>query len=38
VEHFSHLEQQPKTGKQGRPQKPKLVIDPELKYATVHKT
>jgi len=38
VEHFSHLEQQPKTGKRGRPKKPKLVIDPELKYATVHKT
>ena len=38
VENFSHLEKQPKTGKQGRPKKPKPVIDPELKYATVHKT
>lgn len=37
VENFSHLEKQPKTGKRGRPQKPKPVIDPELKYATVHK-
>ncbi len=31
------MEKQPKTGKRGRPQKPKPVIDPELKYATVHK-
>lgn len=38
VEHFSHLESKPKTGKRGRPKKPRLVIDPELKYATVHKT
>jgi IS1 family transposase len=38
VEHFNHLEHQPKTGKRGRPKKSKLVIDPELKYATVHKT
>jgi IS1 family transposase len=37
VENFSHLEEQPKTGKRGRPPKPKRVIDPELKYATVHK-
>ena len=37
AEHFSHLEAQPKTGKRGRPKKPKPVIDPELKYATVHK-
>jgi IS1 family transposase len=36
--HFSHLENQPKTGKRGRPKKPRLVIDPELQYATVHKT
>jgi len=38
VEHFSHQENQPKTGKRGRPRKPKVVIDPELQYATVHKT
>jgi len=37
AEHFSHLEAQPKTGKRGRPKKPKSVIDPEFKYATVHK-
>jgi len=30
--------EQPRTGKRGRPQKPKLIVDPELKYATVHKT
>ena len=38
AKHFSHLEDQPKTGKRGRPRKPKIVIDPELKYTTVHKT
>lgn len=38
VEHFGHLENYPSTGKRGRPKKPKLVIDPELKYVTVHKT
>jgi IS1 family transposase len=38
LDHFSHLKEQPKTGKRGRPRKPKLVIDPDLKYATVHKT
>lgn len=38
VEHYSHLEDEPKTGKRGRPKKPKTVIDPDLKYATVHKT
>jgi len=38
LEHFSHLENQPKTDKRGRPKKPRVVIDPELKYATVHKT
>lgn len=38
AEHYSHLEDQPKTGKRGRPKKPRLVIDSELKYATVHKT
>jgi len=37
VENFSRLEKQPKTGKRGRPKKPKPVIDPEFKYATVHK-
>lgn len=31
------MEEQPKTGKRGRPKKAKPVIDPELKYATVHK-
>ena len=38
LEHYSHPEDQPKTGKRGRPKKPRVVIDPELKYATVHKT
>jgi hypothetical protein len=28
----------PPTGKRGRPSNPKLVVDPDLKYATVHKT
>jgi len=28
----------PSTGKRGRPQKPIVQIDPELHYATVHKT
>jgi len=37
-ETFSQVEPQPKTGKRGRPKKSLLVIDPELKYATVHKT
>jgi IS1 family transposase len=37
-EAFSHVEPQPMTGKRGRPKKPRVVIDPELKYATVHKT
>jgi len=27
-----------KSGKRGRPRKPEIVIDPELDYATVHKT
>jgi len=38
VEQFSHLETYPKSGKRGRPKKPRVVIDPELLYATVHKT
>ena len=38
MEHFNHLENHPKTGKRGRPKKPRVVIDPELQYATVHKT
>ena len=38
VEQFSHLETYPKTGKRGRPKKPRVVIDPDLLYATVHKT
>lgn len=37
LEHFSHLEEQPKTGKVGRPKKPRSIVDPEFKYATVHK-
>jgi IS1 family transposase len=37
-ERFSHLEEQPKTGRPGRPKQPKVIVDPELKYATVHKT
>jgi IS1 family transposase len=37
AEQFSHLEAQPKTGKRGRPKKPKPLMDPEFKYATVHK-
>jgi IS1 family transposase len=37
VENFSRLEEQSKTGKRGRPKKPKPIIDPEFKYATVHK-
>ena len=37
VENFSRLEKQSKTGERGRPKKPKPVIDPEFKYATVHK-
>ena len=38
LEYFSHPEERLKTGKRGRPKKPKIVIDPELKYVTVHKT
>ena len=38
MEHFSRLQHYPKTGKRGRPKKPIVVIDPELQYATVHKT
>jgi len=38
VEQFIHLETYPKTDKRGRPKKPRLVIDPDLLYATVHKT
>jgi IS1 family transposase len=37
VEKYSRLEEQPKTGKRGRPKGPKRLIDPEFKYATVHK-
>ena len=37
-ENFSEVKLQPKSGKRGRPKKPSVVIDPELKYATVHKT
>src|SRR4030042_1064536 len=32
AEHFSHLEVEPKTGKRGRPRKPKVVIDPGFNY------
>jgi hypothetical protein len=37
-ERYSHPEEHPKTGKRGRPRSPKVVVDPDLKYATVHKT
>lgn len=37
LEHYSHLEEQPKTGKRGRPQRPKQVVDPDFFCATVHK-
>jgi len=32
------LEDQPTSGKRGRPKKPNVVIDPKLQYATVHET
>ena len=35
---FSYFEEQAKTGKRGRPRIPKRVVDPDLMYATVHKT
>jgi IS1 family transposase len=38
LEHYSHKEEQPRTGKRGRPMQPKIVADSDLKYATVHKT
>ena len=38
VEHFSHLENYPKTDKRCRPERPRMAIDPELQYAAVHKT
>ena len=38
VEQFSHPETYPKTGKRGPPKKPRLLIDPDLLYATVHET
>ena len=38
AEQFSCLETQPTTGKRGRLKKPRVVIDPELHYATVCKT
>jgi IS1 family transposase len=37
-EHYSTEVQVPPTGKRGRPRKPKKVLDPEIDYATVHKT
>lgn len=37
LEHYSHLEEQPATGKRGRPKRPKQVVDPDFMYATVHK-
>ena len=37
LEHYSHLEEQPKTGKRGRPKNPRRVVDPDFMYATVHK-
>jgi IS1 family transposase len=38
AEAYSTLIPVPATGKRGRPKKPDVVIDPELLYATVHKT
>lgn len=38
ADQFSSLEKQEKTGKPGRPKVAQQVVDPELKYATVHKT
>ena len=35
---FSTFEEQAKTGKRGRPRVARQVVDPELMYATVHKT
>ena len=35
---FSSIEELAKTGKPGRPRGARLVVDPDLKYATVHKT
>ena len=35
---YCHFEEQEKTGQRGRPKNPIRVIDPDLKYATVHKT
>ena len=37
LEHYSHLEERPKTGKRGRPKNPKRIVDPDFMYATVHK-
>lgn len=36
LENYSHLEEQPKTGKRGRPKMAKQVVDPDFMYATVH--
>jgi IS1 family transposase len=38
AERFSTLSPVPPTGKRGRPKKAIIHIDPELQYATVHKT
>ena len=38
ADQFGNLQNQPKNGKRARPKKPKLAIDPELNYNTVHKT
>lgn len=35
---FCTFEEQEKTGKRGRPRAARQIVDPELKYATVHKT
>jgi len=37
LEHYSHFEEQPKTGKPGRPRNPRRLVDPDFMYATVHK-
>ena len=37
LEHYSHLEKLPKTGKRGPAPKSKRVVDPRFMYATVNK-
>jgi IS1 family transposase len=38
AEYYSTVIPAPPTGKRGRPKKPMVQIDPQLHYATVHKT